>query len=107
MGLLGDEVVELILRNNTVSVRVRTLDHLLKDGVVSEFPEVLGDLAEVLKSNESWIGEGVPVLAESKVMKTLWTSSRVSFSEGRVVIMWKNSGNSIWPLPSESSSAII
>ncbi len=71
MGLLGDEVVELIFGNNTVSIGVSTLNHLLEDGVVSEFSKVLGHLAEVLKSDESCIGEGVPVLPVSKVMKTL------------------------------------
>ena len=36
VGLLGDEIVELIFGNNTVSIIVGSIDHFLQDGVVSE-----------------------------------------------------------------------
>jgi hypothetical protein len=87
MGLLGDEVVKLLLRNNTISVSISPLDHLLQDSIISQLAEILGDLSEVLQGNESCIAKSVPVFWESKVMKTLCTSSRVSLSEGRVVII--------------------
>lgn len=53
MGLLGDQSVELFLGDNTIEVEIGTLDHFLKDIIVSEFSKILGNLAEVLKSNES------------------------------------------------------
>jgi hypothetical protein len=53
MSLLGDEVVELLLRDDTVSVSVSPLDHLLQDGVVSELAEVLHHLSEVLQCDEA------------------------------------------------------
>lgn len=53
MGLLGDEVVELLFGDNTVSVSVATLDHFLQDGVVSEFAQILGHLAQVLQGDEA------------------------------------------------------
>jgi hypothetical protein len=34
MGLLGNEVVELLFGNNTVEVQISALDHLLEDVVV-------------------------------------------------------------------------
>ena len=71
MGLLGDKGVELLFRNNTVKVKISTLDHLLEHIVVSELSKILSDLSEVLKSNESFVIRLIPVLWESKVMKTL------------------------------------
>ena len=53
MGLLGDEIVELLLGNHTISVTVRTLDHFLEDSVISEFAQILGDLAQVLEGDEA------------------------------------------------------
>ncbi len=53
MGLLGDQSVELFLGDNAVEVKIGTLDHFLKDIIVSEFSKILGNLAEVLKGNES------------------------------------------------------
>jgi len=53
MGLLGDEVIELLLGNHTIAVSVTALDHLLKDCVVSKLSQILGHLSEFLKSNEA------------------------------------------------------
>ena len=53
MSLLGDEVVELLFRNNTISVSVSPVDHVLQDGVVSELSEVLGHLSKVLEGDEA------------------------------------------------------
>lgn len=53
MGLLGDQVVELLLRNHAVSVSVSSLDHLLQDGIVSQFSQILGHLSQVLESDEA------------------------------------------------------
>ena len=53
MGLLGDEVVKLLFRDDTISISVSPLDHLLKDGIVGEFSEVLGHLSQVLECDES------------------------------------------------------
>ena len=53
MSLLGDEIVELFLRDNTVSINVGTLDHSLKNLIVGEFSQILGDLSELLKADES------------------------------------------------------
>ena len=107
MSLLGDQVVELFLWHHTVTISVCALDHLLKDWIVSQLSEVLGHFSQVLQSDVSWMFKFLPVLLGSKVMKTLWTSSLDSFSEGLVVIISKNSWNSICPLPSLSISAII
>jgi hypothetical protein len=53
VGLLGNEGVEFLLRNNSVEVEVSALDHFLEDVIVSELTEVLGHLAEVLKGHEA------------------------------------------------------
>jgi hypothetical protein len=53
MSLLGDEVVELFLRDNAISVSIGSLDHGLEDLVVGEFSQVLGDLSEFLEADES------------------------------------------------------
>ena len=53
MGLLGDEVVELFLRNNTISVSIGSLDHGLEDLIVGQFSQILGNFSEFLKSDES------------------------------------------------------
>jgi hypothetical protein len=71
VGLLGDQIVELLLRNHTITVSVGSLDHLLKHSIVSKLTEVLGHLSQVLKSDESCISKPVPVFWESKVMNTL------------------------------------
>ena len=57
MGLLGDEVVKFFLRDHTISVSIGTLDHLLEDGIIGEFSEVLGNLFEVLQGDETYIGK--------------------------------------------------
>lgn len=87
MSLLGDEVIKLLLRNNTISVRICPLNHLLQDSIISQFPKIFSNLSQIFQSDESYIEERIPVFWESKVMKTLWTSSRDSLSEGRVVII--------------------
>jgi hypothetical protein len=53
MGLLGDEVVELLFWDNTISVGVGTFDHFLEDGVVGELSQIFGDLADVLEGDEA------------------------------------------------------
>ena len=53
VGLLGDQVVKFLLGNDAVSIGVGTVDHVLQDGVIGEFSEVLGDLSEVLEGDES------------------------------------------------------
>ena len=52
-SLFGDEVVEFFLRDDTISIGISSLDHLLKDIVVSELSEVLGNFSEVLEGNET------------------------------------------------------
>ncbi len=87
MSLLGDQVVEFLLWNNTIVVKICSLNHLLKSIIVSKFSKVFSDFSQILKSNETYFNPYVPVFWESKVMKTLWTSSLVSLSAGLVVIM--------------------
>jgi hypothetical protein len=53
MRLLGDQVVELLLGDNSVAVSVGPLDHLLKDAIVSQLSQVLSHLPEVLQRNEA------------------------------------------------------
>jgi len=48
MGFFGDEGIEFLLRNNTVLIKVGSLDHFLKDSIISEFSQILGDLSEIL-----------------------------------------------------------
>lgn len=49
MSLLGNKSVKLLLGDHSVEVEIGSLDHFLKGIVVSEFSQILGDLAEVLK----------------------------------------------------------
>jgi hypothetical protein len=51
--LLGDEIVELFFRNDSILVSVSSFDHLLKNVIVCELSEVLSHLTEVLKGNEA------------------------------------------------------
>ena len=53
MGLFGDEVVELLFGYDTVVVCVCAIDHVLQDGIVGEFSEVLGDFPDILEGDES------------------------------------------------------
>lgn len=53
MSLLGDQVVELLLRHYTVAISVCALNHFLKNRIISQLPEVLGNFSQVLKSNVS------------------------------------------------------
>jgi hypothetical protein len=53
MSFLGDEIVELFLRDNAVSVNVSTLDHGLQNLIVGELSQILGDLSEFLEADES------------------------------------------------------
>jgi hypothetical protein len=76
MSLLGDKVVELLFGHNTVSVSVGSLNHLLESIVVSQLSQIFGNFSEIFKSNETCIVSLIPVFALSKVMNTLWTSSR-------------------------------
>ena len=87
MGLLGYQVVEFFLWNNSIMVKICSLNHLLKRIIVSKFSKVLSDFSQILKSNETYFNSSIPVFWESKVMNTLWTSSLVSLSAGLVVIM--------------------
>jgi hypothetical protein len=57
MGLLGDESVEFLLGDHTVLVEIGSLDHFLEDSVVGELTQILGNLAEVLESDETWVKE--------------------------------------------------
>ena len=53
MCFLSDKGIKLFLRNNAVLVKIGSLDHLLKNSVVSQLSQIFGDLSEILKSNES------------------------------------------------------
>lgn len=55
MGFLGDEGIEFLLGNNTILVKIGSLDHFLENSVISEFTEILGDFSEILESNESCV----------------------------------------------------
>ena len=52
-SLFGDEVVEFLLGDDTVTIGVSSLDHFLEDVVVGELSKVLGDFSEVLEGNEA------------------------------------------------------
>ena len=71
VSFFGNEVVEFFLRNDTVKVKISTLDHLLKNDVISEFSQIFCNLSEVFKGNKAYLRTVVPVFWESKVMKTL------------------------------------
>ena len=53
MGLLGYQVVEFFLWNNSIMVKICSLNHLLKRIIVSKFSKVLSDFSQILKSNET------------------------------------------------------
>jgi len=61
MGFLGDEVVEFLLRDNSVVVKVSSLNHFLQSVVVSQLSEVFSDFSQILKSDESLVYAKVPV----------------------------------------------
>ena len=45
MSFLGDEGIEFLFGNNAVLVQIGSLDHFLKDSIVSEFAEILGNFS--------------------------------------------------------------
>ena len=53
MSLLGDEVVELLFGDDTITVGICSLDHFLEDIIVGEFSQILGNLAEILQGDEA------------------------------------------------------
>jgi len=53
MSLLGNEVVEFFLRNQIIQIEISSLNHLLQNGIVSQFSEILGDLSEIFQGNKS------------------------------------------------------
>jgi hypothetical protein len=55
MSFLGNEGIEFLFGNNTVLVKIGSLDHFLKDIIVSEFTEILGDLSEILEGDEACV----------------------------------------------------
>jgi hypothetical protein len=61
MGLFGDEIVKFFLRDDTIAVSVSSLDHFLKNGIVSEFTEILGNFSKILKSDEAYLEHFIPV----------------------------------------------
>ena len=107
VGLFGQQVVEFLFWHQTVVVEISSLDHFLEGVIVSELSQILCDSSEVFQGDETWIKATLPVFWLSKVTNTLWISSLDSLVDGLVVIILKNSSNSMSPLPSLSSSAII
>lgn len=73
MSLLGNEGIELLLGDDTISIEISSLDHFLQNIIISKFSEILGNFSQILEGDESWIRWELPVFCESKVMKTLWT----------------------------------
>lgn len=55
MSFLGDEGIEFLFRNNTVLVKIGSLDHFLEDSIISEFTEILGNFSEVLEGDETCV----------------------------------------------------
>ena len=55
MSLFGDEGIEFLFGNNTVLVKIGSLDHLLKDSIISELTQILGNLSEVLEGDEAYV----------------------------------------------------
>ena len=53
VGLLCDQVVELLLGNDAVSVDISTIDHVLQDSVIGELSKILGHFPEVLEGDEA------------------------------------------------------
>jgi len=55
MGFLGDDGIEVRLGNNTILVKIGSLDHFLVNIVIRAITEILGDFSEILESNESCV----------------------------------------------------
>lgn len=51
MSLFGDKVVELFLRNHSISIGIGSVDHILKDSVISKLSQILSNFAEVFKGD--------------------------------------------------------
>ena len=55
MSFLGNEGIEFLFGDNTVLVKIGSLDHFLEDSVVSEFTEIFGNFSEVLEGDEACV----------------------------------------------------
>ena len=53
IGLLGEEVVELIFGDETVLVEICSFDHFQKFVIVVKFSEFFGDFSEILEGDVS------------------------------------------------------
>lgn len=53
MSLLGDESVEFLFGDDTVSIDISSFDHFLQRIIIGEFSEILGNFSQILESDES------------------------------------------------------
>jgi hypothetical protein len=65
MGLFGDQVVKFFLRDNTISINVCSVNHILQDSIIGEFSQILGNLSEILESDKTFVIGFLPVLWRS------------------------------------------
>ena len=48
---LGEQVIELLLWNQTILIEVSSLNHFLEDVIILDFSQLFGNLSEVLEGN--------------------------------------------------------
>lgn len=53
VGLLGEDLIELILRDQSVPIEIGSHDHLVELGVGDILAQFLGDPLEVLETDEA------------------------------------------------------
>jgi len=53
MSFFGYQVVKFLLRNQIVQIQICTLNHLLKNCVISKLSKIFSNLSEVFKSYKS------------------------------------------------------
>ena len=107
INFVGHDIVEVVSSHESVFVEVSFGENVV-DLVVSEvFSEFLGDLFKFEGSDLSLNKAIITVLLTSNEAQTLSISARVSFSPPFEVASLKNSGKSIPPDWSSSSSAKI
>ena len=107
VDLVGHDVVEVISHNETIVVEVSLFEHVVDLFFGKVLAQVLSDLLELQSGDLALSNKNITALLTSNEAQTLSISARLSLSLILAVASLKNSGNSIPPDWSSSSSAKI
>jgi len=107
IGLVGHDVVEILSSDESIIIEVSFEEHVVQLFVREVFSELFGNFLELQSCDLALSYQIITDLLASNDPQTLSVSDRASLSLILAVASLKNSGNSIPPDWSSSSSAKI